>query len=208
MPFHLNRDEIQAWSHPPASFRIPFDPPRAALLLIDLQTYFTHPDAPAHLPSSTHVLTHLPPLIDAFGDHSRPVIATRHLDLPDTPNLLNRWWKGTIDPDSEWSLLDSVISDRSDTILTVIKHHYDAFFETNLEQLLHEHGVRQLVIGGVMTHLCCETTARSAFMRGFPVYFLVDGTATAHRSFHEATLTNLKHGFADLVSIDGILSCL
>jgi len=47
-----------------------------------------------------------------------------------------------------------------------------------------------------MTHLCCETTARSAFMSGFDVFFTVDGTATYNKTFHLSTLINLAHGFA------------
>ncbi|MGB9641195.1 MAG: isochorismatase family protein, partial [Anaerolineales bacterium] len=46
--------------------------------------------------------------------------------------------------------------------------------------------------------LCCETTARSAFIRGFEPFFLVDGTATYNSYFHQATLLNLNHGFASL----------
>ena len=57
-------------------------------------------------------------------------------------------------------------------------------------------GVETVIVTGVMTHLCCETTAREAFVRGFNVVFPVDGTLTQNRLFHEATLRNLSHGFA------------
>ena len=49
-----------------------------------------------------------------------------------------------------------------------------------------------------MTHLCCETTARSAFVHGYEVFFLVDGTATYNQDFHRASLMNLAHGVAVL----------
>ncbi|MCK4594746.1 isochorismatase family protein, partial [bacterium] len=71
-----------------------------------------------------------------------------------------------------------------------------AFFETPLEALLNEKQVTQLVICGVMTHLCCETTARSAFVRGFQVILPVDATATYTKELHRATLLTLSHGFA------------
>jgi len=58
---------------------------------------------------------------------------------------------------------------------------------------------------GVMTHLCCETTARSAFIRGFKTYFTIDGTATYNEQFHMASLINLSHGFAIPVLIDDIV---
>ena len=60
------------------------------------------------------------------------------------------------------------------------------------------------MIAGVLTHLCCETTARSAFVRGFKVFFTVDGTATYYEDFHRATLLNLSHGFAVPVLVDDI----
>jgi isochorismate hydrolase len=64
------------------------------------------------------------------------------------------------------------------------------------------------IISGVMTHLCCETTARSAFVRGFDVFFLIDGTATYNEDYHLATLLNLGHGFATLVLVNEILEAV
>ena len=58
--------------------------------------------------------------------------------------------------------------------------------------------VTDVVITGVMTHLCCETTARSAFVRGYRVWFPVDGTATFNLDFHLGTLRALAHGFASI----------
>ena len=88
----------------------------------------------------------------------------------------------------------------------VEKSQYDAFYETELEEYLLEKGVGQVVIGGVMTHLCCETTARAAFIRGFDVFFLIDGTATYNEDFHRAALLNLAHGFARPVLCEEILA--
>jgi len=61
------------------------------------------------------------------------------------------------------------------------------------------------VVCGVMTHLCCETTAREAFVRGFEVFFPVDGTASYNQKFHEASLQNLAHGFAILTTVEQLL---
>ena len=53
-----------------------------------------------------------------------------------------------------------------------------------------------VVVCGAMTNLCCETTARSAFVNNFDVVFLRDGNATTTQEFQDATLTNLEFGFA------------
>ena len=68
--------------------------------------------------------------------------------------------------------------------------------------------VKQVVITGVLTHLCCETTARSAFMRGFEVFFTIDATATYNKDFHISTLLNLSHGFALPVLTQEVLHLL
>jgi len=92
-------------------------------------------------------------------------------------------------------------------VLVLEKSQYDAFYHTDLYTLLSTKGIKQVVITGVITHLCCETTARSAFMRGFDVFFVVDGTATLNREFHLASLRNLSHGFAVLVLTRDVADC-
>jgi nicotinamidase-related amidase len=57
-----------------------------------------------------------------------------------------------------------------------------------------------------MTDLCCETTARDAFMRGFKVYFVADATATATEERHLATLRAISTGFGEVISSRELLS--
>ena len=59
-----------------------------------------------------------------------------------------------------------------------------------------------------MTHLCCETTARVAFTRGYEVFFSIDGTATYNRKFHLGSLVNLAHGVAVPMLVDEIIAQL
>ena len=53
--------------------------------------------------------------------------------------------------------------------VVIEKSTYDAFHGTDAEGILNEMGVKEVVIAGVMTHLCVETTARSSFVRDFDV---------------------------------------
>ncbi|MEO0183159.1 MAG: isochorismatase family protein, partial [candidate division WOR-3 bacterium] len=76
-----------------------------------------------------------------------------------------------------------------------------------LAKLLETQKIKQLVITGVMTNLCCETTARNAFVRGFEIFFVVDGTATQNELMHWATLVNLSYGFAIPVLTEEIINC-
>ena len=83
--------------------------------------------------------------------------------------------------------------------MVVGKNTYSAFRNTRLEEQLREMGVEEVIVTGVMTNLCCETTAREAFVRGFRVFFSTDATATSDLELHEATLKNLAYGFAYFV---------
>jgi len=126
-----------------------------------------------------------------------PLVWTRHLNTDADAGNMSRWWRDII---SEAHPL-SGISPALDTSYgqMIVKSQYDAFYWTNLEAYLRAKGVEQVLIGGVMTQLCCETTARSAFMRGFEVFFLIDGTASYNEDYHRATLLNLGYGFANLL---------
>lgn len=83
--------------------------------------------------------------------------------------------------------------------MVVEKSTYSAFRKTGLEEKLVEMGVDEVIVTGVMTNLCCETTAREAFIRGFRVFFSTDATATSDVDLHEATLKNMAYGFAYLI---------
>src|SRR4030066_304174 len=88
------------------------------------------------------------------------------------------------------------------------KKRYSAFYETDLDSILRSRGIQDLIISGVMTNLCCETTARDAFMKDYRVFFLIDGTATRKSELHLATLKNLGFGFAYLITCDELIQML
>jgi nicotinamidase-related amidase len=92
--------------------------------------------------------------------------------------------------------------------MTIPKKRYSAFFGTDLDKVLRSRGIRDLIISGVMTNLCCETTARDAFMKDYRVFFLIDGTATRRSELHLATLKNLGFGFAYLLTCDELIQKL
>ena len=184
----------------------PFTPQASALLILDMQDYFLEPDSHAYIPSAAAILPNLKALIDAYALHRLPVIFTQHLNTPENAGSMKTWWHDLIAPQNSLSAITDQIDLSKGTL--VQKTQYDAFYNTDLEDLLRGKNVRQVVICGVMTHLCCETTARSAFVRGFEVFFTIDGTATYNQDFHLATLMNLSHGFATPVLADDILTAV
>jgi len=61
------------------------------------------------------------------------------------------------------------------------------------------------ICSSIMTHLCCESTARDAFMRDYEVYFVIDATASYNETLHVSSLITLTNGFAIPVKTDTIL---
>ena len=183
-----------------------FLPCDAALLVLDMQAYFLDPASHAFVPSSAAILPGVRALVEAFGACHRPVISTRHLNTLKDAGQMSSWWRDLLTGDHPYSQVSPTLDFTGAIIL--YKPQYDAFYATNLEDELRSRSITQVVICGVMTHLCCETTARSAFMRGFQVFFCVDGTATYTEAHHRAALLNLAHGFATLVTVTDILEAL
>ncbi len=182
-----------------------FMPDRTALIVLDMQRYFLDPDSHAHIPSAVDIVPGIRSLAALFSQRHLPVIFTRHLNTLENGGALALWWDDLI---REEDSLSEITTDLDTSMGVVLKKsQYDAFYDTDLESSLKERGIERVVITGVMTHLCCETTARSAFVRGFEVTFPVDGTATYDESFHLATLLNLSHGFATLAFVDDISAC-
>ena len=179
-----------------------YDADQSALLVLDMQSYFLSPASHAFIPSSAAILPGICDLIQAYTARRRPVIFTRHLNTPQDAGQMALWWRDLITVEHPFSQIVPELDTSAGMVIP--KCQYDAFYGTSLEKGLRNWGVSQVVICGVMTHLCCETTARSAFTRGFDVLFTVDGTATYNESFHCATLLNLAHGFATLVLVDEI----
>lgn len=178
----------------------------SALLVLDLQAYFLDEASHAFIPSAPAIIPGVNALIRAYSARGLPVALTRHVNTPKDAGLMAAWWRDLISADDYLSEIDPRL-ERGNGI-EILKTRYDAFLDSPLEALLRARGVNQVVVCGVMTHLCCETTARAAFMRGFEVLFTVDGTATYNEAFHRASLLNLAHGFARPVLMGDILKTL
>jgi len=161
-----------------------------ALLVIDMQEHFRYCAEP--------LLPKLIQLAQVCKSHDVLTIFTQHghRDRSQDGGALARWWGEDSDSlikygCSSWKLMKElqVVLDGCTVIDT--KTTYDAFEGTNLLSLLRKQGIDVVIIGGVMTNLCCETTARSAFVKNFDVILLKDGTRTNTEEMQQATLLNL-----------------
>ena len=183
---------------------------RAGLLVLDMQNYFLGRDGHAWVPSGEAILPGLARLAEAFERADRPVVLTRHLNDEADAGMMGRWWRGLIERGQRESEVVGQLAEYATAgkARLLEKGQYDAFYETDLEEWLRARGVEQIVVGGVMANLCCETTARSGFVRGFEVFFLVDGTTAYNREMHLATLQNIGFGFGELVTVEEIAAAM
>jgi isochorismate hydrolase len=181
-----------------------FDISHSALLVSDMQNYFLDKNSHAFIPSASAIIKNIKLLINFMNAHNRPVIFTRHINNENNSKNMGRWWKDIIKKDDNFSEIIPNLNAYANIIIE--KTQYDSFYKTDLEEILKRNNVKQLVITGVMTHLCCETTSRSGFVRGYEIFFIIDGTATYNEEFHRATLLNLSHGFALPVLTTEIIS--
>jgi bifunctional isochorismate lyase/aryl carrier protein len=199
----LSEEWIDRYSSPRKALRQPFTIENAALLILDMQRYFLEPESHAFVPSGLAIIENLNRISAEFYGRGRPVIATQHINTPEDAGQMAAWWSELITREHPLAGLHPGLEIEAEDILP--KPQYDAFYKSSLSERLKENQVKQVVIGGVMAHLCCETTARSAFNRGYEVFFLVDGTATYNSEFHQASLLNLAHGIALLVRTEQLL---
>jgi isochorismate hydrolase len=170
---------------------------KAALLVIDVQEYFRTMVEP--------IAENLLALIEMGREKGVKIFFTRHgHSNPDKDGgMLGKWWGDLIEYGTPgWELIGELNPSEKEPVID--KNRYSAFFNTDLGNRLRSLGIEDLIICGVMTNCCCETTARDAFVRDYRVFFAGDATATANRELHLASLKNLAFGFAYIVDTEEI----
>jgi len=178
---------------------------KAALLVIDMQRFFLDPASPTFTCGGLAILPTLKRLIDAFRLAGRPVIYTRHVHHPDRldAGIMGWWWEGMCLEGSPESEIHSDITPLPHEKV-ILKHRYSAFYNTDLETVLRCLKIEDLVMSGIMTNLCCESTARDAYYRDYKVFFLADATGSIDEEMHVASLLNLGFGFAFVTTTDSV----
>ena len=87
----------------------------------------------------------------------------------------------------------------------VVKHKYDAFFETDLDSILRNKRIKTIIIVGTATNVCCESTARSGFFRDYQVAFPSDCNASFDEGMHQASLKTIDMFFGRVMTSDELL---
>ena len=167
-----------------------------ALLLIDIQNdYF--PGGRMELEGSEEAGRAAGTLLAAFRERGLPVFHVRHISTrPDAGFFL---------PDTEGSLIHRSVEPLEGEPV-VIKHFPNSFRETTLLGLLRERGISELVVAGMMTHMCVDTTVRAACDLGFTCTLAHDACATLALSFEGRTVAAQDVQCAYLAALDGVFA--
>jgi len=189
--------------------RLKLDVKHCALLVVDMQHFFLDPKSPTFTEGGLAILPQVKKLIEAFHSTIRPVIYTAHVHAADGSDagIMKWWWEGMCKEGTLEAEIHPLIAPLPSEKV-VKKHRYSGFYNTDLETILRCQGIKDLVIAGVMSNMCCESTARDAYYRDYRVFFLLDGTGTVNQEFHLATLKNLAYGFAYVTTTQEILQSL
>ena len=141
------------------------DMSKAALLIIDVQNCMFNPVEPVY--NSTALLGNLQSLIDRARASNTPVIYVQHNGPAGAPHAPG---------EPGWALHPAIAPRPDETI--VQKTTPDSFYQTTLQEELSRRGIQQLVMAGIQTDYCVDTTCRRAASEGYNVTLVSDAHST------------------------------
>jgi ureidoacrylate peracid hydrolase len=193
------------------------DPARSALVVIDMQTAFCAPGAPAEVPLARAIVPNINRLAGSLRAMGCPVIWVVHANT--SRGGQSDWalffdhvvgaevrerTMAALAPGQQtlWSELDVAPEDH-----TIIKNRYSALIagSSQLERLLRSLGIDTVLIAGTKTNVCCESTARDAMMLDFKTVMLSDCCAALSDDEHRAALETIFQQFGEVSTADEAL---
>jgi nicotinamidase-related amidase len=176
-----------------------------ALLIIDVQNdYFAGGKCELHNPLAA--LANIEKLLNHFRELKKPIIHVQHINVKEGATFFI--------PNTEGVLIHRNLTPQNDETL-IIKHAPNSFYETGLLQTLKQNAISDLVICGMMTHMCIDTTTRACKDFGFNVTLIDDACATKNLSYdgktipaetvHQTFMASLNGMFASVKKTDEFL---
>jgi nicotinamidase-related amidase len=186
-------------------------PERTALVNVDMQNWFV--SMAYHGVETLQRINRLADLCRAAGIlviHTRAVLRPDGSNMGVMGEMTPVVREGVINEGTETAALHRDLVVAASDVL-VEKPRFGAFHGSDLEVVLRSRGIDSIIISGISTEACCDTTAREAHARDFRVLFLSDGTASAWHdrekaeTVHQAALDVLGGLFAHVLTIDELI---
>jgi len=189
------------------------DPARTALIVIDMQNVWVKPGMPAYTPTCEGIVPNINRLAAAMRAAGGSVWWVRAIYGDDTPRTWSAYMEfldkkfvdGMLAALSEgnegaalWHALDIRPGDEH-----VIKRRFSALIQgsSDLDARLRRAGIDTVIVTGTATNVCCESTARDAFMLNYRTLVVSDANATTSDEAHNASLNALFNRFADVFTL-------
>ncbi|MGQ0570154.1 MAG: cysteine hydrolase family protein [Armatimonadota bacterium] len=195
----------------------PFIPPEVtALLVIDMQKGFCHPESQMEKSgvgtrNQRAIIPNVLRLIRLARERKIPILYSQQFHFPDDvtrrrrriPSHMDKqkWWpclKGTWETD----FMEEIGAEIRPEDYVIEKHRASVFFETTLDAKLRMLGIEMLLIAGCNTDFCVETTIRDGYYRDFDIVVVRDCVAGPRQAFHEDTLAKVKTYFGEVVTLE------
>lgn len=201
------------------------DPGHTALVLVDLQNDFVHHDgwvAEQQIPGFLGdtgidtVLNRSAELLGAARDAGVPVVYARMIGDEKylAPPMRAQYQRNhgharpTCVQEGTWGadFYGDLRPNGQGVEFLIDKHRYSAFIGTRLDQVLRSNEIKTVVVSGVATSGCVESTIRDAFMLDYYVVIASNACGDYDHDRHRATLTKMDLSFGTVVSVDDIAS--
>jgi len=190
------------------------DPRRTALLVIDMQNVWVKPGMPAYTPYCQGIIPNINRLAAAARAAGAGVWWVRAIYGDDAPQTWSAYME-FLDPEHLRDMLDALTEGAEGAAFCegldiqpgdehVVKRRFSALIQgsSDLDQRLKTLGIDTLLVTGTATNVCCESTARDAFMLNYRTIVISDANATTSDEAHNASLNGLFNRFADVFTTD------
>jgi ureidoacrylate peracid hydrolase len=191
---------------------------RSALIIVDVQNDFCHPDGTAarmglDVSAVQSVVPSIVTLIELARTHGvhRIYLRGEHNRWFDSPTWVARGAAGQSIHAEEVPYVRSgtwganfFVVEPTDEELVIVKHRYSGFAFTPLELALQTLGVDTVLLCGTSTHVCVEATARDAIMRGYRPVIVSDCVASGQSHLHQAALMDMAQYVGPVVSLEEV----
>lgn len=184
---------------------------KAALLVIDMQNDFVRQGSPFEVDGIRENMDEYKRFIYACRKLGVTIIYTRHCydprRNPVEASLFPKLGEGGLRKGTEgWQICDALQPQADDIVID--KTRYDAFFGTDLRDILVSKNIDTVVITGTITNVCCESTARTAMCYDYDVIFCSDLNYCSREDSHNNTLLVFKRFFGKVMDSSEILGAL
>ncbi|MEF8781405.1 MAG: isochorismatase family cysteine hydrolase [Haloferacaceae archaeon] len=185
-----------------------FDPDRTALVVVDMQNGFCHPDGSLYAPGSEEAIDPVSTLIDRAREAGVQVVFTRDVHPPEQfedahyYDEFDRWGEHVVEGSWEAEIHDDLEVREGDHV--VEKHTYDAFYRTELEGWLKARNLRNLVICGTLANVCVLHTAGSAGLRDFRPVLVEDALGAIEEGHREYAVDHAEWLFGERATVEAI----